>query len=144
MIFGGRTDPYLNFRFQVEIDSLVVGGFSEVLGLRVETETEEYREGGLNHRVHKLPRVTKQSNITLKRGITDSDVLWEWNKDVVNGSIKRKTGRIILCDYEGREKWHWIIEDAYPVKWEGPELSGTGGTVAVESLELAHNGVKKG
>lgn len=144
MIFTGRVDPYLNFRFQVEIDGLVVGGFSEVSGLQVVTDTEEYREGGLNGLVHLLPGVTKQSNITLKRGITDSDALWKWNQDIVNGKIKRKNGRIILMDSRGREKWHWTFEDAYPVKWIGPDLKADGSTVAMELLELVHKGIKKG
>ncbi|MBE9593547.1 MAG: phage tail protein [Proteobacteria bacterium] len=139
-----RKDPYLSFRFLVEIQGLIVGGFSEVSGLQAETEIEEIREGGVNDYVHKLPKITKYPNITLKRGITDSDVLWNWHQDVVNGIIKRKSGFIILLDGEGNEKWRWYFEDAYPVKWLGPDLKADSNTVAVETLELAHNGIKKG
>jgi phage tail-like protein len=144
MISGIRIDPYTSFKFQVEIQGLIVGGFSEVSGLQAQTQTETVREGGVNDHVHKLPKGTEQSNITLKRGITDSDVLWKWHRDVVDGKVKRKSGRIILMDFEGNEKWHWTFEDAYPVKWVGPDFKAKGGETAVETLELVHNGLKKG
>jgi phage tail-like protein len=137
-------DPYLSFRFLVEIQGLIVGGFSEVSGLQAETEIEEIREGGVNDYVHKLPKITKYPNITLKRGLTDSDVLWNWHQDVVNGKFKQRTVRVILMDSEGNEKWQWEFYGAYPVKWLGPDLKADSSTVAVETLELAHNGIKKG
>lgn len=144
MILAGRDDPYISFKFQVEIQGLIVGGFSEVSGLQVETKTQDFREGGLNDRLHKLPKGTEQSNLTLKRGITDSDILWKWYQDVVDGKVKRKSGRIILMDFEGNEKWHWTFEDAYPVKWVGPDFKANSNAAAVETLELVHKGIKKG
>ena len=140
---GERKDPYLSFRFLVEIQGLIVGGFSEVSGLQAETEVEEKREGGVNDYVHKLPTITKYPNITLKRGITDSDVLWNWHQDVVKGKFKRRTVYIILQDSEGNEEWRWEFDDAYPVKWTGPDLKADSSTVAVEGIELAHKGIKK-
>ena len=138
-----REDPYLSFRFLVEIQGLIVGGFSEVSGLQANTEVEEIKEGGVNDYVHKLPKITKYPNITLKRGITDLDALWNWHQDVVNGKVERKTVFIILLDSERNEKWRWSFEHAYPVKWTGPDLKADGSTVGVETLELAHNGIKK-
>ena len=138
-----REDPYLSFRFLVEIQGLIVGGFSEVSGLQANTEVEEIKEGGVNDYVHKLPKITKYPNITLKRGITDLDALWNWHQDVVNGKVERKTVFIILLDSERNEKWLWSFEHAYPVKWTGPDLKADGSTVGVETLELAHNGIKK-
>lgn len=138
-----REDPYLSFRFLVEIQGLVVGGFSEVAGLQANTEVDEIKEGGVNDFVHKLPKITKYPNITLKRGITDLDALWNWHQDIVNGKVERKTVFIILMDSEGNEKWRWSFEHAYPVKWTGPDLKADGSTVGVEALELAHNGIKK-
>ena len=88
MTTGERIDPYLSYRFLVEIKELIVAGFSEVSGLQVETETEEYREGGVNDYVHRLPKITKYQNLTLKRGITDSDSLWKWHQDVVSFKIR--------------------------------------------------------
>lgn len=144
MALAIRNDPYLSFRFLVEIQGLIVGGFSEVSGLQAETEIEEFREGGVNDHVHKLPKITKYPNLTLKRGITDSDVLWNWYQDVISGFFERKNGFIILQDNEGNEKWRWHFINAYPVKWTGPDLKADSSTVAVETLELAHNGIKKG
>ncbi len=137
-------NPYFNFRFLVEIQGFIVGGFSEVSGLQAETEVEMIEEGGVNDYVHKLPKRTKYPNLVLKRGLADSDVLWNWFKDVVNGKITRTSGAIILLDLEGNQKWRWNFKEAYPVKWVGPELKADSNLVAVETLELAHNGLEKG
>jgi phage tail-like protein len=133
-----RDNPLLTFRFQVEIDNVIEAGFSECSGLQVETEFEEVREGGVNGYVYKLPKGSKYVNLTLKRGMTNSDSLWQWHKDVVNGKIKRKTVRVLMSDTEGRQ-WSWTFEGAYPVKWTGPEMKADASTVAIETLELAHH-----
>ncbi len=142
MILGQRQNPYTAFNFLVEIEGLVVGGFSEVSGLQAETETEDYREGGLNQFVYKFPKGTKYPNISLKRGITDSRVLWDWYQKVVAGQFERKNVSIILLDYRRNEKWRWNFFKAYPVKWVGPELKADSPALAVETLELSHNGLK--
>ena len=144
MATGKRNDPNISFIFQVEIQGVIVAGFSEVSGLQMETETHDFREGGVNDYLHKLPKGSRQSNITLKRGITDSDTLWKWHQDVVNGKIERKSGRIILMDFQNNEKWHWAFEEAYPVKWVGPEFRATTDAIAIETMELVHKGIKKG
>ncbi len=143
MLIGERKDPYLSYHFLLEIDGVVNGGFSEVSGLQVEVETEDYLEGGINEFVHKLSKGVKHSNIILKRGITDSDILWKWHQDIVNGKIKRKTIRIIILDNEGQEKLHWEFKEAYPVKWMGPEFKADSSNVAVETIELVHKGIQK-
>jgi phage tail-like protein len=143
LVTAERKGPYLSFRFLVEIEGLVVGGFSEVSGLQAETQVEEYREGGVNDFIHRLPKETRYQNITLKRGITDSDALWKWHQNVVNGRVVRKSGYIILLDSEGNETWRWSFIDAYPTKWVGPDLKGDSSTVAFETIELVHNGIKK-
>jgi phage tail-like protein len=136
-------DPYKAFRFVVEINGTRVGGFSEVTGLEVRTEVDEYREGGVNDYVHKLAKETRYPNLTMKRGITDADDFWNWHQQVVGGDIRRKTISVVLLDSLGDEKWRWIFRDAYPVKWNGADLNATGNTVAVESIELAHHGMSK-
>lgn len=136
-------DPYKVFRFVVEINGTQVGGFSEVTGLEVRTEVDEYREGGVNDYVHKIAKETRYPNLTLKRGITDATELWEWHQQVVGGNIERKTVSVVLLDALREEKWRWIFRDAYPVKWNGTDLNATGNTVAVESVELAHHGMTK-
>lgn len=140
---GQNPDPYRGFRFRVEIDGIAVAHFSDVSGLQAETETEPYEEGGLNDFVHQLPKRTKFQHITLKRGITDVDELWRWHQEVVSGKFKRKNGSIILLDEAGEDRWRWNFANAFPVKWTGPDLKADGSAVAFETVELAHNGIKK-
>jgi phage tail-like protein len=138
---GSRTDPFLGFRFAVEVEGLVAGGFTEVGGLEVEIEVLEYREGGVNGYIHKCAGPAKHtSNLTLKQGLTDARVLWDWYWDVVQGAIDRKNISVLLLDESGEETVRWNFEQAYPVKWVGPQLRATAGEVAVETLELAHKG----
>jgi phage tail-like protein len=139
-----KFDPLMSFRFLVEIDGITTAHASEVSGLQIETETEPYEEGGVNNFVHQLPKRTKYQHITLKRGITDRDDLWRWYQEVISGRFKRKNGAIILMDTAGHEKWRWNFQEAYPVKWTGPDLKADSNTVAFEAIELAHTGIKKG
>jgi phage tail-like protein len=136
-------DPLLTFRFHVEIDGMLFAGFSEVSGLSVEVETEDYEEGGLNEYVHKLPKRTKYQNIVLKQGLTYSSQMWDWHQDVVNGKIAAKSGRIVLMDHQGFPMWYWNIENAYPVKWTGTDFKADSTEVFIETLELAHTGIQK-
>lgn len=131
-----------NYRFMVEIEQLIVASFSEVSGLTVETELEEYSEGGVNDYVHQFPKRTKHVPIVLKRGLTDSYELWNWYNGVVQGKIVRRSGSIILFDEQFHEFRRWTFNDAYPVKWIGPELNATSSEVAIEQVELVHNGFK--
>jgi len=143
MATAERKDPLAGFRFRIELDGLVVGGFTEVSGLQAEMETEDYREGGVNDYVHKLPKLTKYPNMSLKRGLTSSDELWNWFRDSKNGKIKRRNGSLIVLDASGNESWRWNFSQAYPVKWAGPELRSDSGSVAFETIELVHNGFSK-
>ena len=140
MANGQQTDPLFAFRFKVEIDSLIEAGFSECAGLQVETEVEEIQEGGVNELVHRLPKGSKYTNLTLKHGIPTSDVLWQWHKDVVQGKVKRKMVNVLLLDNQGQEQWRWTFKNAYPVKWIGPDLKADNSAIALETLELVHDG----
>lgn len=145
-----RLDPFLSHRFLIEIQGLVVAGFTDVSGLTAETEVEEIREGGVNDFVYRLPKGTKYQNLVLKKGLTTSGALWNWHRKVVAGKIERKTVYIILrsTDANGPLDWDYAnmyqIIEAFPVKWSGPDLKSDGNAVAVETLELAHHGIKKG
>lgn len=134
----GRVDPYLDFRYAVEVDSVVRAGFSEVSGLEMEVETETYEEGGVNDRVHVLPTRGSTGNVTLRRGLTDAEELWSWAKDAVDGYAERRTVRVIVHDRRGAEAISWQLLGALPVRWSGPDLSADGGQVAVEAFELAY------
>lgn len=136
-----KQDPYTSFNFLVEIEGIISAGFSDISGLQIETEVEEFREGGVNNYVHKLPKLTKYGNLTLKHGMTDQDKLWNWYKDVICGKINRTNVTIFLQDITGKTLMHWEFSSAYPVKWTGPELKADSNTVAFETLELAHNGL---
>ena len=143
MATARRKDPFLNFNFVIEIDGITQAGFMDCSGFGSITEPTDYNEGGLNGASHKLAGRTKQSNITLKWGLTDSKELYEWYRDVVNGKILKRTGSIILLDLEGQEKARWSFSKAWPTKWDGPDFTSKGNDVAIETLELAHEGVER-
>lgn len=136
-------DPYRVFNFVVEINGTQAAGFSEVTGLEARTETEDYREGGVNDYVHKIAKETRYNNVTLKHGITDDTSLWDWCNTVRSGRVERKTLSVVLMDPQRNEKWRWVFRDAFPVKWNATDLSGSGNTIVVESVEFAHHGISK-
>ncbi|HLG13139.1 MAG TPA: phage tail protein [Blastocatellia bacterium] len=140
---GQRVDPYRGFNFRVEIDGIQQAGFQEVSGLDSSTDPQDYREGTDPNHVRKLAGLNKFSAITLKRGITDSDELWKWRTTVVDGKVERKNGSIIMLDETGQEKLRWNFFNAWPSKWTGPSFNSTSSAVAVETLELTHEEVKK-
>ncbi len=138
-----RVDPYKNFTFLVEIDGITQAGFQECSGLDSTTDPIEYREGGDNTTVRKLPGKTTYSDITLKWGLTDSRELWDWRKTIVNGRVERKNCSIIVLDTEGSEVVRWNFFDAWPSKWEGPSFDAKANDIAVESLTIVHEGLER-
>jgi phage tail-like protein len=140
---GTRTDPYRGYNFLVEIDGITQAGFQEVSGLDASNDAIEYREGNDPNHVRKLTGLNKYSAISLTRGITDSDELWKWYRTVVEGKPERKNGSIVLLDDTGQEKIRWNFVNAWPTKWTGPSFNSTSNAVVVETLEIAHEEVKK-
>src|SRR5512145_1265925 len=139
MALGTRNDPYLGHNFLVEIEGLLVGGFSDVTGLQSEVELHDYREGGLNGYVHRLAGPARYpANLVLKHGITDDPTLWLWHRDVRHGIILRRNVTVILLDAAREPVTHWHLERAYPARWIGPELRAAAATVAVEAVEFVH------
>lgn len=136
-------DPYRNFNFLVEIDGITQAGFAECTGFGASNDPIEYREGGENTTVRKLPGVTKYPNITLKWGITDSRELYDWFRDITQGKVERKNGSIILNDLDGTEKVRWNFVRGWPTKWDGPDFNAKGTDVAIETLEIAHEGIER-
>ncbi len=139
---GERRDPYLSFNFRVEIEGLITGGFSECAGLMVEIETKEYREGGVNDFVDRFSGRVRHPPLVFKRGISDIDGLWDWYQDVIKGKVRRKNGSIYLLDRGGESAMHWDFKDAFPCKWTGPEFRSDSSSVAFESVELVHRGIR--
>jgi phage tail-like protein len=143
MATGQRVDPYSNFNFLVEIDGITRAAFQEATGFDSTIDVIEHREGGENTTPRKLPGLTKYSNITLKWGLTDDRELYDWHRQTVLGDVQRKNGSIIVLDAQGNEKVRWNFMNAWPTKWDGPDFNAEGNDVAVETLELAHEGVER-
>ncbi len=139
---GQRVDPYSNFNFLVEIDGITRAAFHEVSGFDSTIDVIEHREGGDNLTPRKLPGMTKHSNIVLKRGITDDAELYLWHRNVVTGRVDRRNGSIVLLDRQGQERVRWNFVNAWPAKWDGPDFNAEGNDIAIETLELAHEGVE--
>ena len=140
-----RNDPYRQFRFRVEIDGITQAGFSECSFADTTTDPVEYREGNELPVSRKLSGLTKYGNITLKWGITDSMDLYNWRQQVIDTGAEgaRKNVSIILIDEAGNDKARWNIIEAWPTKYDPPDFSAKGNEVAIESLEIVHEGFKR-
>jgi phage tail-like protein len=137
-----RVDPVVKFRFSVKIKDAVVGWFTDCSGLTVERETVQHPEGGINDYVHQLPGRVKQSRVTLKRGLADN-ALWNWfEKGLYDGKVERNNITIVLYNSDLSKKKQWDLENAYPVKWTGPDFQSDSNQATVESLEIVHHGLK--
>jgi phage tail-like protein len=146
---GARIDPYHAFNFAIEVEGILTGGFSECGGLQVETEYQEYREGGVNDFIHRFAGPARHPLLTLKHGLTQIDGLWRWHQEVVNSvalgekKITRRNGTIYLLDKKGLPVMWWDFKEAIPIKWTGPEFRADSASVAFESVELAHRGLSR-
>lgn len=119
-----------------------VAGFSECTGLEATVEFQEYREGGQNSFVHKFPTRATFANLTFRHGVIYlSDDLWSWHNDFVQGRGKRKDGTIVLLDESRKPAKVWQFRRGLPTKWVGPSLNANQSAVAIESLEIAHEGL---
>jgi phage tail-like protein len=143
MATGQRVDPFLNYNFLVELDGITRAAFTEATGLEATTEPVEYREGGENGTVRKLPGLTRYGNIVLRWGMTVDRELYDWHRQTVLGDVQRKNGSIIVLDRRGIEVARWNFQDAWVTKYDAPDFNSTANTVAVESVELAHEGVER-
>lgn len=140
---GSRTDPATAFRFTVRFDNFPPGGFTDCSGLSMETEVLDYREGGVNTHVWKFATRSKQMNLTLKRGIVNKE-LWDWYQEINRGVMHFRNGSILVHDPSGsNDLIEFQILLAFPIKWVGPELSASGNTIAVETVEFAHQGLQR-
>jgi phage tail-like protein len=140
---AARRDPFKNYSFLVEIDGIASAAFKSVTGLAAEAEVIEYREGSdVLSSSRKLPGRVRYPNVTLKRGITTSHDLWDWWQTVVAGPVQRRNVAIILLDDSRTPVLRWLLRNAWIAKIEGPSLHASGNEVAIESIELAHEGLE--
>lgn len=136
--------PYKKFNYKVTFDGKEELGFSEVSAVDISSEPVEYREGNMaGMTAGKQPGILKYSNVTLKNGTTSTTTLYEWMKTVMDGKVSRKTVVITAMDDTMSEVASWELENAWPTKYSAPDFNATANEVAVESLELVCEGIKR-
>lgn len=137
--------PYGAFRFKLEVDGVALGHFKSCSGLKHEIEVLEFQEGGVNEFKHKLVGQGSYPNVVLKMGFVSNGIAEDWHYDYGTADAKkgeRKTVRIYLLDDDVQTVvGEWTLKDAWPAKWEGPELDGSSDNLAIETLEIAHHGI---
>lgn len=132
-------NPYTSCHFLVEINAILVAGFSEVSGLGVRTELDVIREGGVNNQVYNLPKQTTASQLVLKKGLSlEPSFLWAWYASAVEGNVTRHNGSLFLLDQQllPSNKW-WNFYNAFPIEWRGPEFNAMNSAIAIESFTLS-------
>jgi len=135
--------PFTKYKYNVDIDG-ITAGFSEVTGYEASIEATEYREGNATELTpQKVAGIRKYGNITLKWGITDNMDLYEWMSGGFTKDVERKTVAISLMGDDDTELATWEIINAWPTKYTGPEFNATSSDVAIETLELAHEGMTR-
>lgn len=144
----GGDIPIAN-RFLFELDGVEIGVFSEITGLQVTVGVAEFREGGQNGFAHRVPGRMTWPNIVFRRGVTQSNALFEWlakssgegfagNKN----KLARSTGAIVALDHLGTRLRAWELIDVFPVRWKGPEFAAESTAALEEELEITHHGFR--
>ena len=135
--------PLPKFHFSVKLGDITVG-FSEVTGLDIQVEPIEYRDGSSpQYSKIKMPGMHKFSNITLKRGTFAGDTeFYKWINTIQLNKVERRSVLISLLDEEHKPVMSWSVSEAFPVKVQASDLKSDGNEVAIETLELAHEGLR--
>lgn len=140
------VDPFGNYYFSLEIDETEIAQFLECSGLKTAAAVFEIEEGGLNTHTHKRPGYSKWENIVLKRAVSKSAAFAVWRDDYLSSTDNwaergSTSGAIVVRDNAGNELRRYTFNSCWPVSWEGPSFSGSGSDLAVETLEIAHDGI---
>ena len=136
--------PLPKFYFKVHLDSQDSSvSFQEVSGIDTETQPIEYRAGDSKQfSTIKMPGIAKFGNVTMKKGIFVNDNnFWKWYDAIKMNTIKRETVVIQLLDESGSPTMTWTLANAWPTKISSTDLKSDGNEVAIETLELAHEGL---
>jgi phage tail-like protein len=155
-MIGDRVDPWRGYNFSVSLtdstsalsiafslsSSPAIGSFSECSGLDKTLQTEDYPEGGNNALVRKFPSRVTWSNIRLRRGVATNDQLWLWHDSFVQGNGTRRDGVISLLDEQQNAVKVWRFTRGLPVKYVGPSMNANQSAVAIEELEIGHEGIR--
>jgi len=137
-----RLDPFRGYRFVVEIDGIASAGFSRVKGIARELKVESQREGGVNEYEHKLVTMVTHPVVVFERGLALDDV-WKWAQATADGEVTRKTVYVRLRTEANEPAFAWQIAHALPVKWACADLDTNATQLAMETLELAHHGLRR-
>lgn len=144
-----REDPYGDYSFQVTIEGVtedgaqVRGGFTAVTGLEATIDVIEYRNGNeVGATVRKIPGLAKFSNIKLKRGVIGDLSIWNWFESALDGNVQRADGTIVLLDESRQPVMSWRFRRGWPCRWKGPKLRAQRNEVALETLEICHEGLE--
>jgi len=138
------ADPYGNYYFALEINNTEVAHFVECSGLKNGCQAFEITEGGYNGHVHKRPGQSKWENIVLKYATSASTFLLEWRDAFLQDEFSQRTqysGSIAIMSNDGTVVRRYHFTNAWPVSWEGPHLSSSASELAIETLEIAHDGL---
>jgi phage tail-like protein len=143
---ASEPDPVGELRFQVVVDDeQTIGAFAECSGLSAEYDVFEYAEGGQLDFVHKFRGGLKYPNLVLKRGITYETAFLDWFMNIAQTDReKRGNVTLVLLGEDGQKVRSWSFISAFPVKWTGPSLSSKSTNIAMETLEIAHQGLSAG
>jgi phage tail-like protein len=154
-----RLNPVLNHNFVVSlldtsstlallgsaavsaIFDVALGGFSECSGLEMSLKTEDVREGGVNGAVQHFPSRVEWGAITLKKGVGSGTTLWDWHYGFVEGRGKRRDGVIVLLNDLHMPNNIWYFSRGLPTKYSGPQMNASQNAVAIESIEIMHEGI---
>lgn len=136
-------------RFLFELDGVAIGVFRSVTGLEVTVETQDIPEGGQNGFVHKMPGRMTWPHLVFRRGVTESNAVFEWlTKSSGEGfaagqnRLTRSTGAVTAIADDGTRLRSWEFIDVFPIRWKGPEFSMDSQTLLEEELEVAHHGFR--
>ena len=142
-----RDDPYGGYNFEVILTGVsddgtaVKGSFSEVSGLEVEITPIEYAHGN-DVAIRKIPGIRKYTNLVFKRGVVGDLMFWNWVVEAINGKVRRTEGAVVLLDENRQEVMRWNFKRAWPCKYTGPGLNAKNNEIAMETLEICHEGLE--
>jgi phage tail-like protein len=137
-----RIDPLRGFRFLIEIEGIASGAFTRVKGMAREVKRESYHEGGVNDYEHQLVSHVTHPVVVLERGLILTD-LWQWALDASGGDVTRHKVTVRINTEANEKAWALHLDNAFPVKWSASDLDANASQMVMESLELAHHGLRR-
>lgn len=139
-----RVETHNATYFTVEIEGIMASKFNRCEGLEAETYIYEVEEGGLNNNTHKFFGRTRYPNIILENGVTSNNDLYNWFRSTVlsDKKVERKNGSIVMFNARGQEIKRWDFYRAIPCRWVGPKLGKDVHGLAIERIEIAHEGLE--